>query len=518
MGNQLSYPLLAMPAVRSLLLLSKQAGSHQAVPIEFPEWGQGPVFDWYNKLDSGDARKIKMLQIRIDTSGVVPHRFIVVHMRNDTIHRLDRRPNVAADQLGNLDLVMNTAVTTKDELTSSLDPKSFHELEKVAKCEIELTLDGKVDFLVILSACYGISRDKSAQKYTLFSHNCFFFSWTILMVVSRHYLPLRVPSSELLLKRVEEALPGLTAYIVEQIVAVLIDIVVDTVTIFRNKAGDTAREGMNIFDRAAWALPIEILQFSWRKLFSARLHFGLRRELKEHVLAQLKDIVVPFCKAALDNNQRPERLDAQLWLDNLHTLIEPILKKKMMLILWDTILDAISAGYGNIEDSDLANDLMNPSFKFALMGQNATQFYAVWGAALHGALPAARDAAYGKSAGGTLSNEEVFDLAWNAGRDAALISAQRVVENTCHLMKHQEAREKMYLEIWGVWDACWEEAHPKAQQNAIAGIDNIIRKLVDTGVQIVVDELGDSETHVVHTRVLNLVSDVLYRIPCFGAH
>lgn len=311
-----------------------------------------------------------------------------------------------------------------------------------------------------------------------------------------------------MLERAKGLLPKLTEYIIDEAAAHFLEMVIDVVNIFRNKAGDTIHEGMNFSGRAAWALPTEVLQFPWRKILRARLHLSVKSELKKRVLVQPEERVVPLCRTGIDNDQMPELLDAQLWLDHLRTLIEPILKKEIMLILWDSILDAISAGYGEIDEPILANRLMDPSLKFTLMGRNATQFYAVWGAALHGGLPVARDAAYGKSAGGALSDEDVFDLAWNAGRDAALISAQRVVVNTREFMSHQDARDRMWGAVWKIWDGCWQKAHPKARQSSIATINRIADRLIETGVQVMVNELGDSKSQVIRARILNFVSNV----------
>ncbi|KAG5634442.1 hypothetical protein H0H81_001939 [Sphagnurus paluster] len=414
-----------MPGIRSLGSLSKTPPKHKAMLIEFPEWGKGPVFEWYNnELKNDAAWKIERLQIRKDTSGVVPHR--------------------------------NIAVTTKDELSPFLDAESIRTLEHITKCKIELNLKGEVDLKVIIYACCGITKDPSAKKYTLFSHNCFFFSWTILMVVARNYLPYHVPVAEPLLKRAKDMLPGLSTYIVEEIVMLLLGIVIDTVTMFRNKAGDAVHRGMSFITWALWVLPTPLLQFSWQKIFRARLHFGLRRQLELRVIAELEKRVLPVVEGGLDDlKQAPDKLDGKLWLDHLRPLIKPIIKTEITCILWDTILDAIAGGYGpDIEGEQLANELMDPKLKFNLMGRNAAQFSAVWGAALHGGLPAAHEAAYGKSAGGAVSDAEMFDLVWNAARDGALASAKRVVVDTHHQMRHPDLRDKMWEAIWEIWDDC----------------------------------------------------------------
>ncbi|KAF8596381.1 hypothetical protein BDV93DRAFT_394719, partial [Ceratobasidium sp. AG-I] len=88
-------------------------------------------------------------------------------------------------------------------------------------------------------------------------------------------------------------------------------------------------------------------------------------------------------------------------------------------------------------------------------------------------------------------DEQVFDLAWNAGRDAGLVAAKQVVKNTRNMMGHPELRDKMWSAIWDIWEPCWKEAHPKARQGSIATIDRIASKLLNTAVKIVVDELGD---------------------------
>ena len=105
----------------------------------------------------------------------------------------------------------------KDECVYNLDQESVRQIEQTNN-EIELFLDGKVDLLIVLAACFAISKDRSAQKYSLFTNNCFFFSWMILMVVSRVYLLYNTPPPEQLLQCGDSHACNLTTVIVDEIV------------------------------------------------------------------------------------------------------------------------------------------------------------------------------------------------------------------------------------------------------------------------------------------------------------
>lgn len=315
----------------------------------FPSgWRKGPVFeDWYDTLKP-EATSIDRLEIRKDTSGPVPHRFIIIHMTDGSTHRFDRRPD--HEETGaatGVILLGNTAVKSKDEYIAKVSQLAWLQLQSVSHCEIELFLGGKVDLLAVLSACYGISQDQTAYKYTLFNHNCFFFSWTILMVVSRHCLPHEVPSYDPVVERFRLHLGSLTNMIVDDAVKMFVEMVIDTVTVFREKAREVMFKGMGSIGLTAWSLPIGALRFLWRRIFGLRLQLGLRKQLIQTVRDQLETRLLPVCREAM-GHLTVESLDNHLWLKDLDSTIKEPLQAEILKILWDVILDTIAGGCGDM--------------------------------------------------------------------------------------------------------------------------------------------------------------------------
>ncbi|KAJ7705864.1 hypothetical protein B0H16DRAFT_1345967 [Mycena metata] len=122
------------------------------LPLSFQdEKSQGSVFDWYRDLKekSPNVIAIDTLEIRMDTSGAVPHRFVMLYMRDHSVHRLDQRPNHHLDG---------------DEILRNLDEGTVEEIRRKTKREIELALKGKVDLNVVLSVCVVISRDDRTKN------------------------------------------------------------------------------------------------------------------------------------------------------------------------------------------------------------------------------------------------------------------------------------------------------------------------------------------------------------------
>ncbi|KAK7436029.1 hypothetical protein VKT23_019331 [Stygiomarasmius scandens] len=502
------------------------------LPIPSKAWGEDVIFDWYNHLHGNNpaATAINKLQIRKDTSGV-HHRFLLLYMQDKTIHRLDRHPDRfnEEDPARNIDVLKNRPVQTKDELICDLaaDQESLTRALQTNN-EIELCLDGKIDLKVVLSACFAISKDRDAKMYTLFAHNCFFFSWTILMVVSRCCLPYVIPLREQLLKRANHYIHQLTNTIVDEAVTLFLDLVVETVTIFRNKAQtiENIYKGMHPMVNLAWSLPTGVLQTSWRQMFSARLHFGLKTQLKQHISEVLKKRAIELCTNVLQRHNMPFLMDRHLWLKELHKIVGPAVQAEVINILWGAIFDAISGGFGEVDESMLADD---PNLRFSFLGKRAAQFYAVWNAALHGGLKKAREVAeeveeevrksreeeiaqiWKESDGnrdilaGKMSsyesvsrvhNEKMFNLAWDAAQQGALESAKAVAEATRDQMKQKDIRDCMWKEIWNVWPACWDEARRTACKKSIDTIDRIALKLLETVMEVVIDELGDSKSYI----------------------
>ncbi|KAK7023631.1 hypothetical protein VNI00_016593 [Paramarasmius palmivorus] len=509
--------------------------SEENAPLRITsEWEDGEIFRWYRDraARSPDAIAIDTLQIRKETVVGLPcHRFVLLYMRDRSVHRLDRRPDQRA-----VEVLVNTAVPTKDELLHDLDQTALDHIHKTTKHEIGLFLEGQVDIEVVLSACNAISIDKSACKYTFFEHNCFFFSWTILMVASRSYLPYEVPAHDPISERAASCIPRLAEFIVDEIVEILLEFVIDALTVFRKKAGPSIHQGMHILARTGWALPIDVLRFSWKQMFKARLHFGLRKRLEAQISEMLKKTIVDLCRNALVHHNTPVLVDGHLWLNRLSVILVPAIRTEMIHREKGAIFSAISGGLGDIDPSEFAKGVVDPSLKFAFLGKRAAQFHAVWNASLNGALKAAKDvvdctewvdwwkrwhhdfedlekqpdkspeeiardvAEHGRKCV-RKHYETVFDMTWNVARDGALESAKAIVKETQGSMKHKEARDRMWCEIWAIWDDLWAEVHPGAREKAVDAMDRIVQKMINTSVELITSELGDSKVHFVLARI-----------------
>ncbi|ESK93813.1 hypothetical protein Moror_13063 [Moniliophthora roreri MCA 2997] len=517
-------------------MLSPPQSPNSFLLIEFSGgWGAGPVFNWYNGLSVAQGQtSINRLEVRKDTKTVVPHRFIVLYMGDGSIHRFDRRPNMKGN-LTDLDVLLrNKSVTTRDECVRNIAGDMRTQMETRSTREIDLVLNGRVDLRVVLSACFAISKDPSAQKYTFYAHNCFFFSWTILMVTARHCLPYEVPSSDLLLHRTQAYhLHQITTFIIDEVVNLFSDLVVEMMAVFQNKSGSTGCEGVSPLIRAAAALPNNVLRRICRHMLKARMYRGLRKKWEKTVVAVVRERLAALCRQVVEHHM-PVSLDEHLWLRELHGILGAALRNKGMGVLWRSIFEAVSLGYEDIDAPTLVQEVMDPSLKFAFLGRRVMQFCAVWQAALSAGLRAAyrvvhqeeekikivRDGESSRGAGKTAAlaqygdpvlpvlNEKLFDLAWKAAGAEALEAAQTIVQGARTPIKDRGKRDRMWEEIWSIWDEVWTEAQERARKKLVGAMDRMVAKVLDAGANIVITELSDANNHFVRAYARDLVNQV----------
>ncbi|KAG9126255.1 hypothetical protein FRC07_004221 [Ceratobasidium sp. 392] len=458
-------------------------------------WGVGSIFEWYHGLGNPDAKFVKTIQIWKDIGKPVPHRFIVVHMSDTSIHRFDRRPD--SDEANVVGLLANQAVACQDAYEINIDLKL---VEQSAICEIELNLGGQVDLMTVISTCYAISEDDSTQKYSFLRYNCFFFAWTILMVVARRCLPYEIPSSETVMPRFYSEINSITDFILNEAIDFFRELVIEVLTIFRDKAGSRLHVGMNPVAKVAWGLPTRVVRFLWRRLFNLRLHFGLRRELASKIQAEIKSSVKVVQDAILSIQGARELLDEHLWIEDTQVPLKDVLKREVIKVIWKSVLEAISAGLGSFTPEELAEELARSQLKFSVLGRNAAQYTAVWNAGLHGGLQAVKGVS--ETLDGTESNEAVFEKAWNAAREATLQAAQTVVKNTSSSMK-QPQRDQMWDVVWDIWDSCWNDVHKIVQPRSVKTVDKVMDRLLSAGVIAVVQDMKQSKGQTIKARMPN---------------
>ena len=144
---------------------------------KFPE-----VIYWYNHHASEDSTAIDKIQLRKDHQHPYYHEGIIIFTRGGHTYRVDRRPDVDAA----FDTIMREGCTAYDTI-EEIDSTAFKELGGTSDCVVEFHWRGEqtIDLLFVLAICFRIHNDKWAKRYTLQHFNCYFVSWTIIMVIVR---------------------------------------------------------------------------------------------------------------------------------------------------------------------------------------------------------------------------------------------------------------------------------------------------------------------------------------------
>ena len=145
-------------------------------------WARGPVIEWYDRRRRKGSTLTQKLQLRRDPLAPYYHEYIVVFTQDGHTYRIDRRPDTDAP----FDTIMKAGCKPYDTI-QTIGSRSLSELEKSSNCVVELRWRGKlkIDLLFVLSICFALRQDQRAKHYTLQRYNCYFLSWTIIMVAVR---------------------------------------------------------------------------------------------------------------------------------------------------------------------------------------------------------------------------------------------------------------------------------------------------------------------------------------------
>ncbi|KAG8725323.1 hypothetical protein FRC09_002205 [Ceratobasidium sp. 395] len=444
-----------MPPLVGSVLASSRALQRNSIPIVFPsDWKnlKGPVFDWYRALP---CQHINRLQIRKDSSGAVPHRFIVAHLTDGSVQRFDRRPKSKnSGEILAAGIFGSSTIEAVDEI-EAVESSAWPSLEKETKCEVDLNLGESMDILTVLSACYGISRDASAHNYALLQFNCYFFSWTILAIVARHKIPNSIPSADQIYDRLQPRLQSLTGTLAGELSRAVMQAALDTITAVRHEAGTwTIWKGSNWIDKIIWSLPMSVFRFLMKNLMALRLH----PSLKPHIQKQLFSALGSKLQLMLES-----KLHAHLIPDNV------------------------------------TQEVSQARFAEGHPG-NEAQFSALWNAAIYAALEAVYRSAHGKIPDGAITRETIFDDAWCTARDSALLAAQAVVRDTGPKLNNRK-RDVMWVKVWEAWGPAWGAAQARARGTVLTSVNNMANALVDSVVGAIILEIGGSHLSLAPVKV-----------------
>ncbi|KAF8712362.1 hypothetical protein RHS03_01236, partial [Rhizoctonia solani] len=530
-----------MPPNHPIVFSSSLASKQSRVSMDFTNtWGEGGMFEWYGRrrLKSEKSILINRMQIRID-NGKPPHRFVLVFMDDDSIVRFDRRPETSKFGALISEALGATECRKAGDDFCLLISDDLSKITQTTYCEIEVDLKDaeKRDLLLVLSAAFAIANDEVTNKYNLATYNCYFFSWTIVMVVVRHAKPFVLPPLQKVVNILDEPIEGLASSLTKKIVEALLELVLDTITTFRRETGRSLNSGLSKRELMVWGLPTNTVRVMLKGCLKMRLNLGLENRLKEVVHDQLRQNVGPSLEKILVNQQLiADSVHEKLWVDQLMGAFNKPVRKQLLEIVWKVLLEALATGYAdmhastkNIFDHITTDSRIDPFYrlKYRILGENVVQFAHVWNEALNDAIPAASSILSEENNVNGVDDSDppnpippldspegydeekmhrdMFNRAFRAAERAALNAAKRVVEETTSSAKNPK-RDDMWEVVWSKWDVVWEHARTRTEDKVIKLIKDTMTEIVELLVKNVISAIGNDEAQPVNVTARYEVS------------
>ncbi|KAG9082096.1 hypothetical protein FRC06_005227 [Ceratobasidium sp. 370] len=491
-----AYSVFAPPAITRA-----GGGTPTVLNLDFSNgWLAGPVLNDYDRLFK--CREISRLRLFKESPNSVHHRFIVLHMKDGTIHRFDRRPDPAASNAA--EVMQNSPVKTQDTCVANLGEESLRELEEQATCEIELLLDdGANDILSVFAACYGISRDDKTKHYTLLKHNCFFFAWTILMVVARQHLPHRIPSRDLLVKRYLDGVKPVIAEQVDRDITHGTEAFLEAIIIFRERNRVSIRPEV---DGLVWKLllsiPTGVVKVIGRGLLKFKTYLGTRQRIQKAMLDNIQLKADGMWQKGLDHNSDEKPLDAHLWLDKMDELLLPVVKRELKRVLWEHIAEIFEAACESKETRDMVEELINRK-KPVLWSRKAWEFRAVCIASFYAAISAVHATLKEQPYNGFETHENVFNRLWDSANKAALEAAKAAVVKSREKVRDGNKWDQSWAPVWDDWDNAWAEALPPVRTRIVKHMVEVsVDKYSQYGAELLLEEIRQDKGKVLRARFM----------------
>ncbi|KAG8734650.1 hypothetical protein FRC11_003816, partial [Ceratobasidium sp. 423] len=371
------------------------------------------------------------------------------------------------------------------------------------------------DLIIILSACFALSRDPVARHYDLLSYNCYFFSWTITTVVVRHTLPFRIPAPTDIAPGLAPGLTKLSHPITDKIVKALIGMLLDVLAAARQVAGDEINKGLDPSERLVWQLPMSVMNFSLRRFLKLYMYFGLEDTIRKKFHERILDVCTTLLQDVLSQENITSRVEKRLWINELKEDIRAWLRERLTVTAWDALLDGLAALNENVDAPKASADNEdNPNRRLGPKRgtDNDLQWIQVWGEALGAALPAARDAVRGKAqtnqSASTQLHNEIFDIAFTAGSSAAQAAAKNVVDRTQPALNNPK-RAKMWETVWSEWGNFWGTAHENTRATVVSIFEEAVEEIVALVTDQVVESVRGNQGQEVQALVQYTVSKML---------
>ncbi|KAF8671789.1 hypothetical protein RHS04_08125 [Rhizoctonia solani] len=464
------------------------------------EWGTGDVFKWYTQLEGEGPESVLVSRLQIrNTGGKIPHRFVVAFLRGGKVVRFDRRPltkkpgTLFAETLGAFS--SRKAADQYEEL----EGEKLKEIDNSER-EIDLKMPSSTSLLHIISACFSLSQDPQSVHYELLKYNCYFFSWSIVMIVTRHTHAVPRPEPHGMIERFNSKLDCLVEFVMDRILKALLQFVTETVSTFRAETGRKLDKGLGRRELLVWKLPIWAVNWVLGLALQFRFRFGLEETLKRKIKATINTHVRPVLEQVLEmqDTVAEGQIRRRLWINDFSEDFQALVQGSVLKVLWSAVLDTLVEGYNGIDGEQLiehfkSHPKLRYRLKYRLSGNNVIQFTQIWNDALNAALLAARDRFRELDNMHVIPDipeqmhEMVFDEVFNAGCSAARSAAEAVVAKTREQI-NSPTRDQMWQEVWDAWDRVWGLARPKCREVAIGVINEGLKEITEQATLVIMEE------------------------------
>ncbi|KAG8767801.1 hypothetical protein FRC12_006030 [Ceratobasidium sp. 428] len=498
--------LPSTPNVFSSLPRRAHSGEPTILNLDFTNgWEESTVFRNYNTHFK--CKEVARLQLFKESPNSVHHRFIVLHMKDGAIHRFDRRPDPDASSAAQV--LQNSPVRTLDTCVANLDPKSMEELKEQAICEVELLLDdGANNILSVFAACYSISRAGEAKQYTLLRHNCFFFAWTILMVVARQHLPHRIPSRDLLVKRYLDGVKPVIAEQVNRDINHGTEAFLDAILIFQERNRISVRSEVDgLWWKLLMSIPPSVVKVFGRGALKLSSYLGTRQRIQRAMLHNIEIKADGMWQKGLDYHRDNEaKLDERLWLEKMDELLLPAVKTELERVLWEHISEIFQDACESEDTRRMVEELINRK-KPVLWSRKAWEFRAVCIASFYAAISAVHATLQREPYNGREKHEDVFDRLWASANKAALDASKAGVANSRSKVKNAEKWDQAWAPVWNDWDKAWAEALPPVRTRIVKSMIEVsVDKYSRYGADLLLEEMRQDKGKVLKASFMPSVS------------
>ncbi|KAG8683982.1 hypothetical protein FRC11_012805 [Ceratobasidium sp. 423] len=141
--------------------------------------GKEMMQKWYEQQS---ATRFTSIEYRKDIDGQFRHEFVVARLDNSNICRFDRRAR--EDMRGHVLKDEGTISEDSAHVITLADAESRVLLDK-SEVLLRVDIPEGEDLMFVLAVCLAIQSHPKAKSYSLLYYNCYFFSWTLVMIISR---------------------------------------------------------------------------------------------------------------------------------------------------------------------------------------------------------------------------------------------------------------------------------------------------------------------------------------------